>query len=132
MSSGTPPLLAGYSQSRSRPSKFHCRRNVTASRAKCVLRGSLATILEKTSLPAFQPPIAIRVFNAGFSTFRLLNSVYLQCSLVYYIPKIFFSKTTAQFSNQIVKSVLHKIVRILLVHRCYALSAAALWLHLQI
>lgn len=73
LSSAGLPLFAGYSQSRSRPSKLLSRRKLAANKAKSFLLTSVSTITVNGSEPMFQPPIASKVFKSGSLFFRSLN-----------------------------------------------------------
>ena len=78
LSSGGLPRLAGYSQSRSRPSKPWSVRKVIEWSTKSWRIVLVATILEKSADPMFQPPTASRVFSCGFRALRLFTLSYLQ------------------------------------------------------
>lgn len=78
LSSGGLPLLAGYSQSMSRPSKPCFCRNWTDVVAKSLRPASVATIRVKGADPIFHPPTANNVFREGFRCLRLLKRSYLR------------------------------------------------------
>ena len=78
LSSAGLPRLAGYSKSRSRPSKFRVLRKsmlVLTNFSIFLLAASIAVI---EAVPKFHPPTATRVFTKGCSTFTALNFSYLQ------------------------------------------------------
>ena len=78
LSSGLPPRLVGYSQSKSSPSKPCFRKKSITELTKSSLLSVDATIGENAWLPAFQPPTAKRVLISLFLFFRLLNRSYLK------------------------------------------------------
>ncbi|KAJ8952193.1 hypothetical protein NQ318_022643 [Aromia moschata] len=64
---GLPPSLnEGYSQSRSRPSKWFCLRNLMAFFTSSFRLSGLATIGENLDEPSFHPPMANNVFRFLF------------------------------------------------------------------
>ena len=73
LSSGGLPRLAGYSQSRSSPSKLRDLRKFTEWSAKSWRLSAVDTILVKGAEPRFQPPTASSVFRLGLIFFRALN-----------------------------------------------------------
>lgn len=77
LSSGGLPLFAGYSQSKSRPSKFLSLRNWMVDLTNSALVSWVFTIWVKGLEPMFHPPTAKRVFTAGFLTLMSLNRAYL-------------------------------------------------------
>lgn len=72
------PLLAGYSQSTSRPSNDHFLRRVMALWMNWARDCCVVTISVKGPDPTFQPPTASKVFRAGFRSFSLWNRSYLE------------------------------------------------------
>ena len=89
LSSGGLPLFAGYSQSKSRPSKFLSLRNWMVDLTNSALVSWVFTIWVKGLEPMFHPPTAKRVFTAGFLTLMSLNRAYL--------PKIFVNSEITAF-----------------------------------
>lgn len=71
------PLLAGYSQSKSRPSKFLSLKNFMVDLVNSALLSGVFTICVKGLDPMFHPPTANRVFAVGFFSFMSLNLAYL-------------------------------------------------------
>lgn len=74
--------MAGYSQSRSRPSKPRFRRKAMDWLMKRVRLSFVETILEKGSEPRFHPPTASKIFMEGFFCFRLMTLLNLSEKLV--------------------------------------------------
>ena len=92
LSDGLPPLTDGYSQSRSRPSKLYLRRKAKVDSIKRFRFAADDTISENSSLAAFQPPTAIKVFNWGFCclsplTFAYLSTTKMKISIIKNIKK---------------------------------------------
>ena len=77
LSSGLPPRLAGYSQSRSNPSKPCNRQKSITDWINWLRRPAVFTMREKAALPAFQPPIAMSVLRFLDLDFSALNLMYL-------------------------------------------------------
>jgi len=71
------PLLAGYSQSRSRPSKPCFLKKSTVVVANSRRLASDATIRVNGGDPMFQPPTAISCLTEGFCCFMAVNLSYL-------------------------------------------------------
>ena len=76
LSSGGLPLLAGYSQSRSRPSKLILLRNVITFCANSSISTALSTSSVNGPEPCVQPPIANNIFNFGLTFFKFAVSSY--------------------------------------------------------
>ena len=77
LSEGAPPLSAGYSQSRSRPSNPKVLKNAAEVDAKFFLSVELETMVENDALPAVQPPTANSVLRSGLIALSPLNRAYL-------------------------------------------------------
>jgi len=77
LSSGRPPLLAGYSQSTSKPSKFFSRRKCRVEFINCLLDTSDLAMVLNGGLPAFQPPIAIKDRSCGCACLNAFTLSYL-------------------------------------------------------
>lgn len=77
LSSAGLPLLAGYSQSRSRPSKPRSLRNSMESATNSCLLAAVETIAVKGGELKVQPPTANRVFKLGLICFKALILSYL-------------------------------------------------------
>ena len=77
LSSGLPPRLAGYSQSRSNPSKPCNRQKAITDWMNWLRCPAVFTMREKAALPAFQPPIAMSVLRFLDLDFSALNLMYL-------------------------------------------------------
>lgn len=86
LSAGGLPLLAGYSQSMSKPSKPCFLRYWTEEVANSLLPASVATICVNGALPMFHPPTARRVFNEGFCCLSLLKRSYLSTKFKFFYP----------------------------------------------
>ena len=77
LSPGGLPPFAGYSQSRSRPSKLRSRKNFTVDVANSCLLAAVATMRVNGAEPIFQPPTAKLVFKLGLAFFKSLSLSYL-------------------------------------------------------
>lgn len=80
LSCGGDPLLAGYSQSKSRPSNPCCLKNEIEFRTNSPRLFLLATIELKVATPWFHPPTANVTLRSGFSCFKLIISAYIWTS----------------------------------------------------
>merc|ERR1719229_401181 len=81
LSAGVPPLWAGYSQSKSRPSNLYFFRNCFDVVQNFLRAAAVLEEATKGLLATFQPPTAMRVFILGFFLFKAWNCAYISGSL---------------------------------------------------